>query len=75
MQLLISARNYLVTILQILICSTPKRTLFFSVIIGLLLANSSLGQTVTINSNVVGETPSIIGLNSGNYIPLSLIHI
>ncbi len=69
MQLLISARNYLVTILQILICSTPKRTLFFSVIIGLLLANSSLGQTVTINSNVVGETPSIIGLNSGNYIP------
>jgi len=32
------------------------------------LAECSLGQTVTVNSNVVGTTPSVIGLNSGNYI-------
>ena len=29
---------------------------------------NSLAQTVTVRSNVVGETPSVIGLNSGNFI-------
>ena len=34
----------------------------------LLFSGSSFGQTVTVNSTVVGTTPSVIGLNSGNYI-------
>ena len=46
-----------------------KRTAFCSLFALLLLAQSSSGQTVTINPNVVGTTPSVIGLNSGNYIP------
>lgn len=33
-----------------------------------LLADCSFGQTVTVSSNVVGTTPSVIGLNSGNFI-------
>ena len=35
----------------------------------LLNAGNSSAQTVTVHSNAVGETPSVIGLNSGNWIP------
>jgi hypothetical protein len=34
-----------------------------------LIAGRSFGQTVTVHSNTVGSTPSIIGLNSGNFLP------
>jgi hypothetical protein len=34
----------------------------------LLISSRSFAQTVTVHSNVVGETPSVIGLNSGNYL-------
>ena len=33
-----------------------------------LLLQSAFSQTVTVHSDVVGQTPDIIGLNSGNYI-------
>ena len=35
----------------------------------LLTAGNSVAQTVTVHSDVVGQTPSVIGLNSGNWIP------
>ena len=48
----------------------PEKKFAFGAMLALLLvAESSFGQTVTVNSNVVGTTPSVIGLNSGNYIP------
>ena len=34
-----------------------------------LLLNTSFAQTVTLNPDVVGSTPSIIGINSGNFLP------
>ncbi|QDS97008.1 CBM96 family carbohydrate-binding protein [Adhaeretor mobilis] len=40
-----------------------------AVLAALLATHDVSGQTVTIQSTVVGETPSIIGLNSGNYLP------
>ena len=40
-----------------------------AILSSLVFAESSFAQTVTINSDVVGTTPSVIGLNSGNYIP------
>ncbi len=47
----------------------PKK-LACCLMLGLLLSSEvSVGQTVTINSDAVGNTPAVIGLNSGNYIP------
>ena len=34
-----------------------------------LIFSTSFAQTVTLNPDVVGSTPSIIGINSGNYLP------
>ena len=40
------------------------------VLFGLALSTEiSWAQTVTVNSGVAGNTPQVIGLNSGNYIP------
>ena len=49
----------------------PSRSkIAFLVLFCLFLSTaSSDAQTVTINSNVVGNTPRVIGLNSGNFIP------
>ena len=49
--------------------SVKSGIVYGSLLIAILFAQSSFGQTVTVNSEVVGTTPSVIGLNSGNYIP------
>lgn len=46
-----------------------QKTAYCALIAALLMFGSSAGQTVTVHSTVVGSTPSVIGLNSGNFIP------
>ena len=68
MNLLISQHAGFAPLSQLLRCWTKKKITCFAVAALLLIAGSSFGQTVTVNSNVVGSTPSVIGLNSGNFI-------
>ena len=68
MNLLTSLHAALESKYQVLRNATAKAIVFCSVIALLVFGESSFGQTVTIRSNVVGQTPSVIGLNSGNYI-------
>ena len=74
MKLSISLRAVLASASQIFSYSSEKRVIFFCSAIALLFVSQMFGpqnsfaQTVTINSNVVGETPGVIGLNSGNYV-------
>ena len=70
MKLLILPRGLFVSASQIFGHWAAKTNLLGLTMALLLVVQSSFGQqTVTINSNVVGETPSVIGLNSGNFIP------
>ena len=54
---------------QFLRYSFNGRSVCYGLLAVLIVAGSSFGQSVTVSSNVVGTTPSVIGLNSGNYIP------
>ena len=54
---------------QFLRCSAKNKIASCGLLALLLVGESSFGQTVTVHSNVVGTTPSVIGLNSGNFIP------
>lgn len=40
-----------------------------AMVFALFVSHHAVGQTVTLQSTVVGQTPSTIGLNSGNYLP------
>ena len=49
--------------------TTVNKVACCALLVLLLVADNGFGQNVvTVNSNVVGTTPSVIGLNSGNYI-------
>jgi len=50
-------------------CWTLKSLACCAMLSLLLTAGNSVAQTVTVHSDVVGQTPSVIGLNSGNWIP------
>ena len=39
------------------------------ILLCLLISSSAFGQTISVNANVAGVTPRVIGLNSGNYLP------
>ena len=69
MKLLILLRAVLASVFQILGYSVEKAIVFCSLVALLFAAQNGVAQTVTISSSVVGETPSVIGLNSGNWIP------
>ncbi len=53
---------------HLLLCWVKKKISLAAVVVLLCVTHGSFAQTVTINSNVVGNTPSVIGLNSGNYL-------
>ena len=66
---LVSSNAVLSSATQLLRFSADRKVFCCAVLAALLLTGNSFGQTVTVNSTVVGTTPSVIGLNSGNYIP------
>ena len=67
MNLLISLRVVAQSMSQSFRFSAQKKIACSAMIALLLCAGTSFAQTVTVSSNVVGETPSVIGLNSGNW--------
>jgi len=63
------AMNLRITRNSSLGCWTLKSLACCAMMALLFSTGRSLAQTVTVHADVVGETPRLIGLNSGNWIP------
>ena len=68
MKLLTSPNTVLASMVKSLCRLAGSKVAYCALVGGLLFADGSVGQTVTVNSGVAGTTPRVIGLNSGNYI-------